>query len=208
MIALGLQQRDSDTHICVPILFQTTFPSTLPHNIEQSSLCHTVDQREFLKLWSIQIVSLLMTPQSLLLVLRVNSKLLAITYVAWQCYLSDSAPTPVLPVCFLLVAPLFICFLDLLAVCVLCLVTQSCPTPGDRMDCSPPGSSVHGHGILQARTLEWVAMLHSRGSSQPRGQPQVSWTVGGFSIVWVTREPQHTGMDSLSLLQGIFPTQE
>ena len=34
------------------------------------------------------------------------------------------------------------------------------------MDCSPPGSSVHG--ILQAKILEWVAMLSSRGSSQPR----------------------------------------
>ena len=33
----------------------------------------------------------------------------------------------------------------------------------DSMDCSPPGSSVHG--ILQARILEWVAMLSSRGSS-------------------------------------------
>ena len=36
------------------------------------------------------------------------------------------------------------------------------------MDCSPPGSSVHG--ILQARIVEWVAMLSSRGSSPPRDQ--------------------------------------
>ena len=43
---------------------------------------------------------------------------------------------------------------------------QSCPTLCDPVDCSPPGSSVHG--ILQARKLEWVAMLSSRGSSQPR----------------------------------------
>ena len=34
------------------------------------------------------------------------------------------------------------------------LVTQSCLTLCDNMDCSPPGSSVHG--ILQARILEWV----------------------------------------------------
>ena len=33
------------------------------------------------------------------------------------------------------------------------------------MNCSPPGSSVHG--ILQARILEWVAISSSRGSSQP-----------------------------------------
>jgi len=38
------------------------------------------------------------------------------------------------------------------------------------MDCSPPGSSVHG--ILQARILEWVAVPFSRGSSQPRDQTQ------------------------------------
>ena len=43
---------------------------------------------------------------------------------------------------------------------------QSCPTLQDPMDCSPPGSSVHG--ILQARILEWVAMPSSRGSSPPR----------------------------------------
>ena len=36
----------------------------------------------------------------------------------------------------------------------------------DPMDCSPPGSSVHG--ISQARILEWVAISLSRGSSQPR----------------------------------------
>ena len=39
---------------------------------------------------------------------------------------------------------------------VLCSVVQSCLTPYDPVDCSPPGSSVHG--ILQARMLEWVAI--------------------------------------------------
>ena len=42
-------------------------------------------------------------------------------------------------------------------------VTQSCLTLCDPMDCSPPGSSVHG--ILQARILEWVALFFFRGSS-------------------------------------------
>ena len=38
-------------------------------------------------------------------------------------------------------------------------IAQSCPTPSDPMDCSLPGSSVHG--ICQARVLEWVAIaLH------------------------------------------------
>ena len=42
------------------------------------------------------------------------------------------------------------------------LIAQSCPIVCDPMDCSPPGSSVHG--ILQARILEWVAISFSRGS--------------------------------------------
>ena len=43
------------------------------------------------------------------------------------------------------------------------LVTESCLTLCDPMDCSPPGSSVHG--ILQTRILEWVAIPFSKGSS-------------------------------------------
>jgi len=39
-------------------------------------------------------------------------------------------------------------------------VAQSCPTLCDPMDCSPPGSSVHG--IFQARVLEWVAIAFSK----------------------------------------------
>ena len=45
-------------------------------------------------------------------------------------------------------------------------LTQSCLTLCDPMDCSLPGSSIHG--ILQARILEWGAISFSRGSSQPR----------------------------------------
>ena len=43
---------------------------------------------------------------------------------------------------------------------------QSCPPLCDPVDCSLPGSSVHG--ILQLEMLEWVAISFSRGSSQPR----------------------------------------
>ena len=50
----------------------------------------------------------------------------------------------------------------------------------DRMDYSPPGSSVQG--ILQVRILEWLAMPSSRGSSQPR------FPVGEFFTIRVTRE--------------------
>ena len=59
-------------------------------------------------------------------------------------------------------------------------VTQSCPTLCDPMDCSPPGSSVHG--IFQARILEWVAISFSRDWTQ------VSCTVGRRFAVWATRE--------------------
>ena len=45
-------------------------------------------------------------------------------------------------------------------------VAQLCPTLCDPMDCSPPGSSVHG--IFQARKLEWVAISFSRRSSRSR----------------------------------------
>ena len=63
-------------------------------------------------------------------------------------------------------------------VCVCAQLLQSCRTVCNPMDCSPPdsasppGSSVHG--ILQARTREWVAMSSSRGTSQPRDQTQIS----------------------------------
>ena len=49
-----------------------------------------------------------------------------------------------------------------------------CLTLSDPMDCSPPGSSVHG--ILQARIQEQIAMSYSRGSSRPRDRTQVSCT--------------------------------
>ena len=66
------------------------------------------------------------------------------------------------------------------------LVSHSCPALWDLMDCSPPGSSVHG--IPQARTLEWVALPFSRGSSQHRDWTQVSSIASGFFTLWATRE--------------------
>ena len=55
-------------------------------------------------------------------------------------------------------------------------VAQLCPSLCHPMDCSLPGSSVHG--IFQATILEWAAISFSRGSSQPRDQTQVSRSVG------------------------------
>ena len=56
--------------------------------------------------------------------------------------------------------------------------SHSCPILRDPMDCSLPGSSVHG--ILQATIMEWVVFPFSRGSSQPRDRTQVSCFAGGF----------------------------
>ena len=87
-------------------------------------------------------------------------------------------------------------------------VAQSCLTLYDPIDCSLPGTSVHG--IFQARVLEWVVISFSRGSSQPRDQTQarilewaafpfrgssqprdqtqVSCIAGRFFVSWATRE--------------------
>ena len=45
-------------------------------------------------------------------------------------------------------------------------------------------------GILQARILEWVVIVSSRGSSQPRDLTQVSYIAGRFFTIWATREAQ------------------
>ena len=110
---------------------------------------------------------------------------------------------------------------------------KSCPTLYNPMDCSLPGFSIHG--IFQARILEWVAISFSRTSSWPRDCIQVSRTVGSQSLYRLSHQGslkesesrsavsdslwlhglyspwsslgQNAGVGSLSLLQGIFPTQ-
>ena len=64
------------------------------------------------------------------------------------------------------------------------------------------------HGILQARILEWVAVLFSRASSQPRDPIQVSCIAGDSLPAEPLGKPKNTGVGRLSLLQQIFPTQE
>ena len=56
----------------------------------------------------------------------------------------------------------------------------------DPMDCSPPGSCVHG--ILQARVLEWFAMASPRRYSQPRDWTKVSCICRGILYHWTIRE--------------------
>ena len=78
-------------------------------------------------------------------------------------------------------------------------VTQSCLTLCDPMD-----STVHG--ILQAKTLEWVTFY--RGPSQPRDGTQVSHIAGRFFPSWASREAQEYGSGQPIVLQRIFLTQE
>ena len=70
-------------------------------------------------------------------------------------------------------------------------VAQSCPTLCNPMDCSLPGSMVHG--IFQARILEWAAISFSRGSSQPRDQTWVSCIADRRFTIWATREALQDG---------------
>ena len=71
------------------------------------------------------------------------------------------------------------------------LVAQSCMILCTPMNCSLPGSSVHG--ILQARILEWVAISSFRGSSWPRNQTWVSRITGIYHL-------NHQGSSFRSLL--------
>ena len=80
-------------------------------------------------------------------------------------------------------------------------VAQLCPTLCDPMDYVV-------QGILQARMLEWVAFPFSRGSSQPRDWTQVSQLRGDSLPGEPQGKPPNTGVNILSFLQLIFPTQE
>ena len=70
--------------------------------------------------------------------------------------------------------------------CMCAKSLQSCPTLCNPMDCSAPGSCIHG--ILQARVLEWVAIPFSMGSPWPREQTCVSCIEGGLFTIWDTRQ--------------------
>ena len=61
----------------------------------------------------------------------------------------------------------------------------SCLTLCNPMDCSPPGSFIHG--IFQARILKWVAISFPRRSSRPRDRTQVSCIVSRCFNLWATR---------------------
>ena len=85
-------------------------------------------------------------------------------------------------------------------------VTKSCLTLCDSMDCSPPGSS--DCGTLHTRTVEWVAMPSPGGLPNPGIEPRSPALRVDSLPSEPPVKPKNTGVGSLSLLQGIFPTQE
>jgi len=71
---------------------------------------------------------------------------------------------------------------EIICVCVCVCVWLSLYDP---MDHRLPGSV---HGILQVRTLEWIAIPFSRGSSRPRDWTHISCIAGRFFTIWATRD--------------------
>ena len=77
---------------------------------------------------------------------------------------------------------------------------ENCSVVSDSLWPHGPDRTVHG--IFQARTLEWVAVSFSKGSSQPRDQTQVSRIAGGFLSSWATREAH--GSKIISWIDWLF----
>ena len=80
-------------------------------------------------------------------------------------------------------------------------IVQLCPTL-----CNPVVYTVHG--ILQARILEWVAFPFSRDFPNPGIEPRSPPLQADSLLAEPQRKPKNTGVGILSLLQGIFLTQE
>ena len=83
-------------------------------------------------------------------------------------------------------------------------VAQLCPTPSDPMDCSPPGSSIHG--ICQARVLEWVAIAFSdmklHTSSQSMLEKETLYPLVAFPSGSTVKESTYSAGD-LGLIPGL-----
>ena len=89
---------------------------------------------------------------------------------------------------------------------VRCLVAQSCPTLGHPMGYSLPGSSTHGDSMGKNTRVCCHALL--QGIFLTRDWTQVSLIAGGFFTTVPPGRPKNTGVGSLSLLHGVFPSQE
>ena len=78
-------------------------------------------------------------------------------------------------------------------VALLLLFTKSCLTFSDPMDCILPGSFVHE--ISQTRTMEWITISFSRGSSHPRDRTPVSCLAGRLFTTTLPGKPLFSGLD-------------
>ena len=159
-------------HMYIIPSFLNFLPIELPQGVEQSFLCCAVGSHSLSAFTqsissahvSIPIFQFILPSLSLLGWSRVCSLCLSLFLLCKWVYFT-----------IFLVSTYMCC-------CVfLCAVVSNCLWP---MDCSPPGSSVHG--VSQARILEWVTIYCSRGSSRPlflRDQICISCIAGGFFIV-------------------------
>ena len=103
-------------------------------------------------------------------------------------------------------AHLLLYFIFLLTNYCACVVTQSSRTLCSPVDCSPPGSSVHG--IFQARILEWVVISSTRGSSDPGIKP-ASPVSPAFPTDSLPKEPSGNPMNYYFLfILYVFYTME
>ena len=100
---------------------------------------------------------------------------------------------------------LCVCVCVCACVCACVLVTQSCPTLCNTMDCSPTGSSVHR--ISQAKILEWVAISFSRGSSHREIKLMSPALAGGFFTAKPPGKPSPTQYAILLSLASSVKTQ-
>ena len=83
------------------------------------------------------------------------------------------------------------------------LVTQSCPTFCDPMDCSPQGSSIHG--ILQGRIVELVTFPSPGNLPNPGIKPRSPTLQADSLLAEPQGKPKNSGMGSLSILQRDLP---
>ena len=88
---------------------------------------------------------------------------------------------------------------------MLCSVTLSCPTLCVPMDCSPPGSSVHG--ILQAKYSGGLPCPPPEDLTNPGIEPRSPVLQVNSLPTEPLGKPMNTGVGSLSLLPGIFLSQ-
>ena len=88
---------------------------------------------------------------------------------------------------------------------VLCLVAQLCPTLCSPVDCNPQGSSV---GFSRQEYWSGLPCPPPGNLPNPVDEPRSSVLQADSLLSEPPTKPKNTGVDSLSLLQGIFPTQE